>query len=487
MRHRASGTRRESTHPRIARQRPSATVRGMSDLLDRQLDRLHRQRRFQRTLDRSLPALGIGLGVAALAVMVVRLAVPGAGWMVLPLAVGGLLVPLLVIPRAFASRDERAVLMGHLDRGCGAHGLAMALAALPAPERDGDWMARLRRPLEDLVLPPLRWQAGRGALFAVVCVLVALALPQRAEVPTLPTVIGNLFRHAEERIAGLEQAGVIPPAEQEQARADLMQLKNHANDQGMDQPTWEALDRIRERLDRSVDTSTQRLAQSLALSEAVAQPSGDTPPGEATARLAQAVAELALRAPGLVPKLPSGAGEEELSAALAQAAAAGALTQEQADAVKQLGLLRPQAGRQLDPSAAKQLGEHLAKELAKMRDKLAALGECEGFDEALERERGGRPRRGGVARGPGHPPLTWEDPLRTAGGGVEGLPAGAQLNPDGSVTLAEQVRDAEVDDAVQRAALRAAAQAFDPTAADARRATVAPRHRAVVERYFAGE
>ena len=77
--------------------------------------------------------------------------------------------------------------------------------------------------------------------------------------------------------------------------------------------------------------------------------------------------------------------------------------------------------------------------------------------------------------------------MRTAGGGVEGLPAGAQLNPDGSVTLAEQVRDAEVDDAVQRAALRAAAQAFDPTAADARRATVAPRHRAVVERYFASE
>jgi hypothetical protein len=256
----------------------------------------------------------------------------------------------------------------------------------------------------------------------------------------------------------------------------------------MDQPTWEALDRIRERLDRSVGLSTQRLAQSLALSEAVAQPSGERPPGEATTRLAQAVAELALRAPGLVPKLPPGAGEEELSAALAQAAAAGALSEEQADAVKRLGLLRPQAGRQIDPAAARQLGEHLAQELAKMRAKLEALGEDgDGFDDALQRERRGRPGRGGVDRGPGHAPLTWEDPLRTAGGGVEGLPAGAQLNPDGSVTLAEQVRDAEVDDAVQRAALRAAAQAFDPTAADARRATIAPRHRAVVERYFAGE
>src|ERR1043165_5317796 len=127
----------------------------MSDLLDRQLDRLHRQRRLQRTLDRFLPLLGAGVGAAALAVMVVRLGIPGADWLVLPLAAAGVLLPLLAIPRAFARRDERVVLMGHLDRDCGAHGLAMALAAFPAAERDGDWMARLRRPLEGLALPPL--------------------------------------------------------------------------------------------------------------------------------------------------------------------------------------------------------------------------------------------------------------------------------------------------------------------------------------------
>src|ERR1043165_4121914 len=131
----------------------------MSDLLDRQLDRLHRQRRLQRTLDRFLPLLGAGVGAAALAVMVVRLGIPGADlvglppgagggrgipgadWLGLPLAAAGVLLPLLAIPRAFARRDERVVLMGHLDRDCGAHGLAMALAAFPAAERDGDWMA----------------------------------------------------------------------------------------------------------------------------------------------------------------------------------------------------------------------------------------------------------------------------------------------------------------------------------------------------------
>lgn len=458
----------------------------MSDLLDRQVQRLHRQRRMQRVLDRFLPALGIGIGAAALAVMVVRLAIPGAEWLVPSLAVAGLLLPALVIPQAYARRDERAALVGHLDRGCGAHGLAMALAAFPAAERDGDWMARLRRPLEDLALPPLRLMAGRGAVFAGACLAVALALPQREDVVSLPTVVGSFFRQASERITGLEQSGVIPPAESEQARADLEQLKERATDQGMDQPTWEALDRLRQRLDRSVGVTNQRLAQSLALSESVAQSPDGAPQAQDSARLAQAVAELAVQAPGLVPKLPAGAGEQELTAALAQAAAAGLLSPEQAAAVKRLGLLRPQGERKLDAGECRKLGEHLAKELAKAREALKKLGECQG-DGDCPNPGDGKPGRGGVSRGPGHAELTWNDPLRTDGGGVEGLPAGAQLNPDGSVTLAEQVRDAEIDDAVQQAAARAAAKAFDPTAADARRATVAPRHRAVVERYFASE
>jgi hypothetical protein len=458
----------------------------MSDLLDHQLARLHRQRRVQRALDQVLPALGLSLGAAAMAVMVVRLAIPGADWIALPLAVAGVLLPVLIVPRALAVRDERALLTGHLDRGCGAQGLAMALAAVPTAQRDGDWMARLRRPLEDFALPPLRWSAARGACFAVVCLLVALALPQREVAASLPTVVGSFFRQVTERVAGLEQAGVIPPAESEQARTDLAHLQERASDRGMDQPTWEALDRIRGRLDRSVSATNQRLAQSLALSEAVAQSPDNSARSQDGARLAQAVAELAVRAPGLVPKLPAGAGEEELAAALAQAAAAGVLSQEQADAVKQLGLLRPQAGRQLDAAQARKLGEHLAKELAKARAALKKLGEGQEGDGG-DGDGDGRPGRGGVSRGPGHADLTWNDPLRTAGGGIEGLPAGAQLNPDGSVTLAEQVRDAEIDEAVQQAAVRAAARAFDPTAADARRATVAPRHRAVVERYFASE
>jgi hypothetical protein len=460
-------------------------------LLDVQLRRLHRHRRLQRVLDGWLPYLAVGLGAAAVAVMVLRLAWPGAGWLALPLAAIGALLPSLAIPRAWARRDDVASLAGHLDRACGVHGVAMALAAQAPTERDGDWVARLRRPLEDLRLPALRPTGGVAVSLAATCLLVALALPQRESPAQVPTVVATLFRHAGERLAGLEQAGLVPPAEQQQVRQDLEQLEVRASDQGMDQPTWEALDRIRQRLDRSVATSTQRLAQALAQGESLARPNA-TPRSDDTVRLAQAVAELALQAPGLVPKLPSGAGAEELAGALAQAVRAGLLSPEQAEAVQRLGLVRPDQGRGLDADDAKALGQHLAQELAKARAKLDALGEGRGFDEELERarqrgQRGGRGGRGDADEGSGHAPLTWGDPTRTPGGGIEGLPAGAQLNPDGSVTIAEQVRDAEIDDAVQRAALRAAARAFDPTAADARRATVAPRHRAVVERYFAGE
>ncbi len=460
----------------------------MSDLLDHQLLRLHRRRRSQRALDRVLPLIGVGLGVAALGVMMVRLAIPEAAGVTVALAVAGLLLPTLAIPRAFARRDDEADLRGHLDRACGAHGLVMALSAQPAAQRDGDWMARLRRPLEEFVLPPLRWRAGRGAVFASACLLVALVMPQRQEILPGVTVVGSFFRHADERVTALEDAAIIPATVSGQARSDLKQLQGHASDQGMDQATWEALDRLRQRLDRSVGTTNQRLAQALASSEAMAQSPHGEPRPEDGARLAQAVAELALQAPGLMPKLPAGAGDEELAEVLAQAAAAGALTQEQAAAVRQLGLLRAQPGRTPDAAASRRLGEHLAKELAKARAALEALGEGQdGFNDTLERERRGRPGKGPGERGPGHPPLTWDDPRRTAGGGIEGLPAGAQLNPDGSVTLAEQMRDAEIDDTVRQAAVRAAARAFDPTAADARRATVAPRHRAVVQRYFAAE
>jgi hypothetical protein len=129
----------------------------------------------------------------------------------------------------------------------------------------------------------------------------------------------------------------------------------------------------------------------------------------------------------------------------------------------------------MDPQQLRALSDRLALELAEGMKKFGGWNQGEG--------RG--PGEGGVNRGPGHAPLSYETPNRLDVGNQAALPSGARLNPDGSVTIAEQARDAELDDAAKDALLRAAARAFDPTAADARRATVSPRHRAAVERYFA--
>jgi hypothetical protein len=454
------------------------------DILDLQLARLHRRRRAIRTVVAVAPAVAIGIGVAATAVMVVRLAVPGADWLVLPLAAAGTLLPLVLIPRAWRQRDDPALLAGHLDDACDARGLAMALAAEPAAARDADWAARLRRPLDALVLPPLPWSAARMVPFAAVMLAVALMLPQVVADFSLPPMVTALFQRAAERVA--ELAPVLPEAQREEAERTVEQLKSRAEKEGMDQATWEGLDRVRRDLDQAAGVSVLRLAQALAAAERAAadHPTpGQTGPG--AERLAQAVAELAAQAPGLAPRLPAGADAEALAKALQAAAGNGALSPEQLAAVQQLGLLRAavkQAG-QLDPKQLKELAKHLAEELGKCKGGLDKLGLGEGLDDQLRRQRGNG--EGVPDRGPDHAPLTWDDPLRTAGGGIQGLPAGAQLNPDGSVTIAEQIRDADLDEAALQSAVRAATRAFDPAAADARRATVAPRHRAAVEKYFA--
>ncbi len=463
--------------------RPPFILSDIMDALDHQLARLHRHRRTMRTLAAVAPAIALGVGAAATVVMVVRLAVPGADWLALPFAAAGALVPLALIPRAWRQRDDPALLAGHLDDACDARGLAMALASEPAAARDADWAARLRRPLDTLVLPPLPWRAARMVPFAAVMLTIAMMLPQVEVDFSLPPVVATLFQRAEERVA--ELAPVVPEAQREEAERTVEQLKNRAEHEGMDQATWEGLDRVHRDLDQAAGVSVLRLAQALAAAENAAS---DRPspgqPGAGAERLAQAVAELAAQAPGLMPRLPAGAEVDALAKALQAAAGNGALSPEQLAAVQKLGLLRAAAKQpgQLDSKQLQELAKRLGDELSKCKGGLGKLGLGDELENQLRRQRGGQP---GVDRGPGHAPLTWDDPLRTQGGGIQGLPAGAQLNPDGSVTIAEQIRDADLDEAALQSASRAAARAFDPAAADARRATVAPRHRAAVEKYFA--
>ena len=465
----------------------------MSDALNHSLARLRRWRRVQRGVDGLLPTATMTIGVAATVVMMVRLGLPAWSWTVWPLAVAGLLAPLVVLPRFLRHQDADADLAGHLDVQMQTNGVAMALAALPVGQRDEGWMARLRRPIDTWQPPSLRWNRGAPTLVALVILLCAVALPQAVPRLTIASNTAGLFSHASDRLAELAGANLLPPEQADILKKRLEDLKANAERSGMDQATWEGLARLEQDLTSAGQQASRQLAEALAEAERAAKPpdAGQTPEAasQAAVAMAQQLAELAAQAPGLVPTLPAAADTAALKAALQQAAAQGKLSPEQLAALEKLGL-QPSAGQPgggLTDEQVRDLAKKLVDELAKRATEMGTNKGGEGFELLLAEARGRGLGAGGVGRGPGHTNHPQLEAERFPVGTVEGLSAGARLNPDGSVTLAEQVREPDVDAAVAEAGRRAVAQQFDPTAADARRATTAPRHRAAVQQYFAGE
>ena len=79
----------------------------MSDPLDLSLARLQRWRRVQRGLDGVLPAIAAACGVAATAVMVVRLGLPALAWTVWPLAAANAAVSTVIGAELLWRHDHR--------------------------------------------------------------------------------------------------------------------------------------------------------------------------------------------------------------------------------------------------------------------------------------------------------------------------------------------------------------------------------------------
>ena len=456
----------------------------MADL-DTLLARLERRRRLQRAADALAPRLLAASLIAATAVATVRLALPIASWAVPACIAAGLLVPLCWLPAAWRQRDARGRLAGELDLLAGTEGTTMALA-------EGDdtaWHGRVASRLASVVLPPVRLRPLLPAVACVALLAGAGILPQA--VPAMRTTghpAEALVRPVRDDLARLEQAAVITPEERVELEKRLDDLLARAGGGMLDQATWEGIDRLQAHLDTQAGAAGEKLAAALALAQAgLDQPPADErEAAQLASSLASAVAALAEQAPGLVPAdLHDPAAQQAFAQALAQAQAKGLISEAQRAALEKAGLKPGKPGSSPSPGQARALARRLADELQKRKQ---GLGTCSGgtaADAFLAKLRAGsRPGRGGVDRGPGSAEISKEPRARTAGGDQEGLAPGATLNPDGSVTVAAQARDAEADPAAREALRRAAAQAFDPTAADSRRATVAPRHRAAVEAYF---
>ena len=444
--------------------------------IDTLLARLARRHSWQRLCDVAAPRLA-----AATLIATVRLAVPAGGWLIPTLCAAGLLAPVPWLPAAWRRRESPARLAGELDLLAGSEGLAMAFAE----QRDPAWSAASETALLRVVLPSLRLTVFAPALVTLALLAGAVLLPQAQPSPLPERPAANLVRPVRDDLAHLAEIGVIRPEERVELEKRLDELLAGAQGGTLDQATWEGVDRLQAHLDAQATAAGEHLAAALAAAQqgTVAPPANDAEAGALAESLAVQLAALAAQAPGLVPAdLHDPAAQQVLAQALAQAQAKGLLTKAQVAALQQAGL-KPGKPGTMNASQGRALARSLAQELAKRQGGLGS-GKAATAAEAFLAKLNGQTGNGGVSRGPGSAPLTREHRERTAGGENAGLAPGVTLNPDGSVTVAAQSRAAEPGEEARKELQRAAAQAFDPAAADSRRAAVAPRHREVVEAYF---
>lgn len=449
--------------------------------IDTLLARLARRHQWQRVYDATAPRFAAAVVMSATVIASIRVAVPAGEWLIPSLAVAAVLSPLPWLPLAWRRREPPAQLAGELDLLAGAQGLAMAYIE----QRDAVWSAASHAAVAGCHLPPFRLAGGIPALLALGLLVGAVVLPQVTPAPPPEKPAANLVRPVREDLAQLAAIGVLRPEERIELEKRLDDLLANAHGATLDQATWEGVDRLQAHLDAQATAAGEHLAAALATAQqgTVAPPANDVEATALAQTLAVQIAALAAQAPGLVPtNLQDPAAQEALANALAKAQAQGLLSKAQIAALQQAGLKLGKPGS-CSAAQGRALARSLAQQLAQRQGGLGQ-GKAATAAQAFLAKLNGQVGQGGVTRGPGSSPITREQRARTTGGEDAGLAPGATLNPDGSVTIAAQARDAEPGEAARQDLQRAAAQAFDPAAADSRRATVAPRHREIVESYF---
>ncbi len=459
-------------------------VPGVRPLLDLRIAHLQRRERLAECLSRLCRWWTVGLLAVATVVLLQRLALPGWGSLIPPLVALALLLPLVRLPQAWRQRERsQSELAAHLDLLCDTQGLAMALGEQPAATRDPDWTARLRRPLEGLRLPPVDRRGPILVGIATLTLAAACLLPQREADPVGPGVAWkDVFAPARRDLAEAERDGLLPRPEVERIKRQIDVLAAGADESGMSQARWEALERIEHRLQGAGADALDELAATLVQADRLRR-AGETELPADTAALAERLGELARRRPGLTRELAelarqfrAGAGAEAQGGEPDGGRAQHDRARDGRDGERLARRLR-----RLDPDAQRRLAARLDECL---REQAAHLG-LEGLDglDAVLRRRGY-----GVERGPGHVALDFSRPeVEAETGEGQGLPPGAAINPDGSITLSQRQREAEIDTATERELVRARARRFGAEAVDARRARIAPRHRATVAGYFKRE
>lgn len=365
----------------------------------------------------------------------------------------------------------------HLDRRLGLDGLL--LCAHDGPPLDPAWQDRLDERLAALpgVLPATRWRALLPLPLLAVLLAAGVALLPPPELPPstkpLPAIQAELEKMAV-AMRDLFERGNVPEEVQQELRQQLDQLR-HDTEAG-EVPEWRDLDQLDRRLER------EQLLQVL-------------------------VAQLPRNAAGADPreggsKAPS-ASPQQLAAMAKALVDLGMLDRLPPDVLAELRKLQSADGTfaaealALDPAMLARLAEAFGGMLGELGSLEGLEGLVEGIDPATLAdlrqlvaqygtgrlgggEQGNGPGTGGVSRGPGRAALSLTDPAQGGADAAMPLPPGHAL--PGEWVPVGSTRIDPVVDPVRPAATGGAA------ATGAGGATwqlhLAPRHRAVLQRFF---
>ncbi len=439
----------------------------------------------------ALAAFGVAAARALLAtaaasaalLLAVRLAgghaAPGWHWVWLAAPVVG--YALFVARR---QRLPRAVAAGHLDRRLGLDGLLMA--ADEGIELDADFRQRLLRGLAGLpaALPAPDWRRVLPLPVVVVGLATAVAMLPAPQAPPAPPARPAATAQLDQLAVAMRELflrGDLPAEVKQELEQRFATLQRDA--EAGRAPEWRDLDELEQRIVR--EAQLQRLAE-LAGAAGSVRPGARRPgtPNVPSARQLAAIAK-ALAASGALDELAPAVRELLQNAKLPDGTFDPALLALDPATMQQVMAAMADLAARLGP-LAESMDPATLRELARLAEAFGAgqgggAGEGEGAG-ASEGEGGQRPGggRGGVDRGPGHAALQLTENALGGADQALRLPPGAPL-PGDWVPVDSTTRPAEAAPVPNTGA---GGEAVTGSAGATWQLQLAPRHRAVVRRYF---
>ncbi len=403
-----------------------------------------------------------------------------------------LAAPLLVgVMRMRRERVPAALVAQHLDRRLGLHGLFVS--AHDGVQLEPAWQQQLARRLTELpqVLPMVQWRRLllRPCLALLLAAAVAAWPPAAALGGGVSTTAGQAaVARLSEALQRLQESGQLPPEVQQELEQQLQRLQHDLA--AGDPDAWRAADELAQRLERE-----QQLAAASGANETGGAKAGlDTGALLQAAKLLQAMGGLDAIPAELRDKLQQAmagmqnGGDFDPAAFGLDAAQLQQLAKSLAGAAEQF-LQRGGASKQQLADLQQMLqrmqgadgdGKHVVLRDGQGQGKPGGQGNEPGAGEGSGPDGRSGDGQGGVGRGPGFAALNLTEDAQGLADGAFVLPPGTAI-PDQWVPISERMT---APDAAPRSNQAPGGAAASGRGGASWQLQLAPRHRAVVQRFF---